>query len=547
MEEPATERALWLAVQLPLLGFEAHPAWTPEQPAALIENGRVAQADAGALQAGVRIGVTATTAHGIAPEVAHLQRDEQAERECLERAGLVGYRFSSRVSQAPPAGLVIDMRGSLQLFGGLAALAEQLANAFRGLGHGVETAAAPTPLAALLLARAGLPGLPGDVWAALRRVPLHLADFPAAELERLNNMGFRNFGAPLDLLAESASERRSGGEPLPPHADELGWQELGKRFSPQLIDFLSRLTGRKADPRSFIEPPEKFASTLHLLAAVEDLNELRLPMRRLAVRLGRWLAARRFGTALLRWEFKPLREEHEAEREAGFDVRFAVPTRDVASFLALSQLRLARAELPEEVMSITLRAGLTTPFEPPTPDLLTARGVRSELASRAELVDLLAARLGDDALWTVRTVDDPRPEHAWRPVSAVDQSARAAHPRTAAKAQVGNHRPLWLLAFPQPVAVADFNLLAGPERIETGWWDAASGKTEEDAAGNTEGDAENAAGKSRLKERRDYFVAVSKSGAQCWLYRSLRRSAQKTADRSARPAPEEWFLHGYFA
>ena len=55
-------------------------------------------------------------------------------------------------------------------------------------------------------------------------------------------------------------------------------------------------------------------------------------------------------------------------------------------------------------------------------------------------------------------------------------------------------------------------LLAGPERIETGWWDEAAAA-------------------------RDYFVAQAPSQALVWVYR-------------LRPAPPPgepgWFLHGRF-
>ncbi|NTV09670.1 MAG: DNA polymerase Y family protein, partial [Zoogloea sp.] len=68
--------------------------------------------------------------------------------------------------------------------------------------------------------------------------------------------------------------------------------------------------------------------------------------------------------------------------------------------------------------------------------------------------------------------------------------------------------PLWLLPQPRPLKSA-FTLLAGPERIESGWWDGA-------------------------EVRRDYYVARDAEGALLWVFRPL-------------DAPENWHLHGYFA
>jgi protein ImuB len=76
---------------------------------------------------------------------------------------------------------------------------------------------------------------------------------------------------------------------------------------------------------------------------------------------------------------------------------------------------------------------------------------------------------------------------------------------------------LWLLPAPQPLEEIDaaphrdgpLKLLAGPERIESGWWD------DDDVA-------------------RDYFVAETADRALVWVYRERR-------------SPGGWFLHGLFA
>jgi protein ImuB len=64
----------------------------------------------------------------------------------------------------------------------------------------------------------------------------------------------------------------------------------------------------------------------------------------------------------------------------------------------------------------------------------------------------------------------------------------------------------------RPQHSGPLTLLAGPERIESGWWDAE----EPGATGDI---------------RRDYFVALSSRHEWLWVYRS----------------PGGWFLHGFFA
>jgi protein ImuB len=68
-------------------------------------------------------------------------------------------------------------------------------------------------------------------------------------------------------------------------------------------------------------------------------------------------------------------------------------------------------------------------------------------------------------------------------------------------------RPLWLLDAPRLLREGDLALLAGPERIESGWWDGG-------------------------EVRRDYFIARIGEGSLVWVYRERERG---------------WFLHGIFA
>jgi protein ImuB len=115
----------------------------------------------------------------------------------------------------------------------------------------------------------------------------------------------------------------------------------------------------------------------------------------------------------------------------------------------------------------------------------------------ARLLERLRARLGHDAVHGLATQPDHRPEHAWRRVEPGEwdpNECRAPGPR-----------PAWLLE-PRKLVEGQFTPLAGPERIESGWWDG------DDA-------------------RRDYFVARLPNDSLAWVYRER----------------GEWFLHGLFA
>ena len=115
----------------------------------------------------------------------------------------------------------------------------------------------------------------------------------------------------------------------------------------------------------------------------------------------------------------------------------------------------------------------------------------------ARLVERLRARLGHDAVCGLATQPDHRPEHAWRRVEPGEWDPREFR-------QPGP-RPLWLLE-PKKLNEGEAVVLAGPERIESGWWDGDDAK-------------------------RDYFVARLPNSSLAWVYREA----------------GEWYLHGLFA
>jgi protein ImuB len=151
--------------------------------------------------------------------------------------------------------------------------------------------------------------------------------------------------------------------------------------------------------------------------------------------------------------------------------------------------------LKNPVDSIRLEAQDFVPLHARTAGMFGDAGAEAE--DWARLLERLRARLGHDAVSGLATHPDHRPEHAWRRVEPGEWDPHEFR-------QPGP-RPLWLFQ-PRKVQEGDFVLLAGPERIESGWWDG-------DEAG------------------RDYFIARLPSESLIWVYRET----------------GEWFLHGLFA
>jgi protein ImuB len=202
-------------------------------------------------------------------------------------------------------------------------------------------------------------------------------------------------------------------------------------------------------------------------------------------------------------------------------LRLARPEASAASFAKLLRERLATLVLPEPVQRCELRSGTLTDRLVASSSLWSPGELgHAPAGEMPALVEHLRARLGADAVYGIGRVPEHRPEHAWRvvePVYRTPHTSRApAEPANPDCATPQSRRPLWLLNVPQeleshrgrPHLGGPMRLLAGPERIESGWWDGAD-------------------------VQRDYYSAKDVKGAQLWIYRECAE-------------PRRWFLHGVF-
>ncbi len=500
----STQRtALWYGVHLPHLGLEIFERRYPSQPdergrATVLMDGKgVSLMNIPARAAGIAPGSTLATARSIVADLKHFNRDVAEERRRLRLLAEAAYRYTPRVGMPAADCLVLDAGASLKLFGGAEALAASLLTLLRRLGHAARIAAARTPAAAMVLARAGIPNVADtdDSFDALRAAPLECAgaEIEGRDIERLANMGIFQFGQLLDLPRD----------------------ELGKRFGPALSNYLARLAGDAPYPVRPIVPRERFSSSLHLLESISDKEALLFPMRRLVSELATWLRAKQLGVRRLTWRFEPLGGGGSGSNGCELTTKFADPRFDAEGILAVSRLQLEGAEVPDAVMSVRLAVATAEPVRPEQvgpADLFGAK--QASTALPMELVDMIAARLGRNALQGLALADDHRPEFAWTPRSP-NAKRNVPPPET-----LFHPRPIWLFEPPRPIDIDHFLALSGPERIESGWWGEAVA--------------------------RDYFIAVHRSGAQCWIYAN-RRHGETRRRKDSQGEDRTWFLHGYFA
>jgi len=492
---PTASGPLWLHIHLQQFALDILTAGNPEKRACILIEGqdrrpKVALLNSYASRLGVRVGMPLAAAE-ILGDLTVLTRNERAEQQALERLCAWAYQFTPTISAVPCDGLLLEIRGSLKLFGGIDELLNHMRRELRGLGYRASIAVAPTPLAATVLARSEQQKIifsKDELSNALARLPLDSLRLAPKELAVLNSIGAHSVGDCLRLPR--------GG--------------LGRRTAPKLIESFRRLIGQSADPRQRFELPKLFQSSVEIPWETSNAQSLGLAGERLLHELVGYLRSCAAVTRRLRWSLQATDGQ-----AVHFQTELTRPAREHAHFALLLREQLSRTQLRGRIRSLALYVDDITPECNPCANDLFEQHQEGNTEDWPSFLDRLRARLGERAVRGLQRVADHRPECAWRWSNAAPGGARTtpAQSRTMAHAPA---RPVWLMRRPIRLSATEGQLdINGPlrfieerERIETGWWD-----------GKPVG--------------RDYFIAANPSGARLWIYREL--SGEKN-----------WYLHGIF-
>ena len=360
---PVTSTELWVGMHLSL--SEAEESLPPARSAA---------ASSGSLRPAGKVGEALGKSMG----------------QGLEQLALCAQRFTPRVSLVPPDGLVLEVAGSLHLFNGVEGLSRALANESAALGLKSMVALAPTPLAALVAARAGQPFVVTELTrlvGQLMPMPLVALRWPGETLERLARMGVRTIGQVLRLP-------RAG---------------FARRFGTDLLATLDRLTGRSPDLRQRFHARERFRRRRELSYELESHDAILGALAPLFDQLGKFLEARQCGVMKLECLLR-----HRHAQPSSCVLRLAAPVADVRRLTELFGERLSALTLPEPVRSCELRSSS-----------LVSRTLASNSiwqpgeygggagAEATELIERLRARLGPEAVYGLQMLPRHRPENAW--------------------------------------------------------------------------------------------------------------------------------------
>lgn len=478
---------LWACIILPHLALDTllRRRAPGGAPLVLIDGPQQARcvldADAAAQAAGIHAGLPLTTAHALLARFEAVPHDAAITAQQHDLLAAWAYRYSAEVLRLPDGmgrgAVVLEVQRSHRLFGHWPAFEKKLRADLESMGFRHRLALAPTPLAAHALAQISDGAAiddPTTLHQRLARLPLVAAGLPDADVERLAGMGIRQLGALLALPRDG----------------------LRRRFGAALLDHLDVLLGERMAPLPRYVPPDRFDLRIEFNFDVENLASLIFPLRRLVGDLADFLASRDGGVQQF-----VLSLGHRGHAPTRVTVGLLQPEREAAALLESARGRLERISLPHPVAFLRLRAIDLPPFVPGGRDLFDPRPAHA--LPLEQLQERLRTRLGDDVVYRLQATVDPRPEHAQRVMPL-----NAAH-----VAPTDRPRPTWLLPRPTPLRTRHVRILAGPERIESGWWDG--------------GDI-----------RRDYYVLETAEGQRAWAYCG---PGEQPGERDG------WMLQGWFA
>ena len=465
---------------------------------------------------GLRRGLSLSQARAMYPALVVAEEDTAADARLLKDIADWCQRYTPLVGLNAPDGVLLDIAGCAHLFGGEAALIDDLMRRVRAFGFDCIVGVACTIGAAWAMARHGQGGFiaPGCERERLLSLPLPALRIDAETVAALGRVGFKRIGDIVDFARAP----------------------LSARFGADMLRQLDRALGLEGEPLTPLLPVAPYFAEQPFPEPIAREEDILAVTERLARRLS--LMLERHGEGMRRVELTLFRTDGKVHRiEAGT----SRPIRDAAEVRALFVERLAALADPIDPGFGFDLARLSVV----TAETYTSQQIALEEdddgADLGRLVDRVSARLGARRVTQLVAQDSHTPE-----LAAVSMPAQSAHADTEhgwdafrrfrAAAELPP-RPLRLLARPEPIeavasvpdgppvrfrwrrALHEVAAVEGPERIEGAWWRDDGGTAPENLA-------------------RDYFRVEDLGGHRFWIFRAgLYRD-------TAMPA---WFLHGLFA
>ena len=420
-------------------------------------------------------------------DITILERNKEIEKKETDGLLVWASKFTPLVVDKFPDGLLVEMKGSLKLFGGQEKLIKIMSDDLHGWGYKFGLATGVTPLLAEIGAKTGRKG---DVLNRLtskeiNTVPISMFSFLPKQLELLKKMGVRTLG----------------------DYKKLPRKGLVERFGKDILQQFDRLYGYDPDPQVFFAAPRRRNISITLDRELESWLDLKPYIKQLLKKAKKYLSYNTLKVRRLTWFF--CRDSSEVKVPI-----FLSGANNISVILRILEEKLKNKRFREPFDSIRLSLDEVENMRSDNLNILHKTEQSNMDLLCDQFIDLIRSRYGEKSLYVLNSKEEHVPEYSFTYCHFFDGKQNESSFPDGALPKI--KRPIWFVDPPVRLIVKDNKpfydghllTFSGRERIVSDWWNG------EEIA-------------------RDYFVAESYSGMVLWIYRELGRK-------------KNWFFQGLF-
>src|SRR5690554_695917 len=385
------------------------------------------------------------------------------QKRLLQQLCTYLYQHFSDIYLDPPDGLWLNLQPMRRVYLNEHDWQQVLASSMKVWQSEYRIAQHSAPAAARLLARYAVD--------KLSLVKVEQLGFEPVLLEKVKRLG-------LSTLADLQRYSRA---------------ELGQKLGRSLVELLAQLEGHQQLRLEPYQPPSLFYQKLVLPAEVKQWQGLQFALKRALKELELFLRHRKCVATQL-----TLRLYYREAETTTIYVGMPHGASKANEIFALCQLKASAVKLADPVLELSVQAKGLQPAEEHAQQLWG--GTQKSAVPLLQVLNQLKLRLGESRVKGLASAEHWLPELAWQEVACGQPSGA---PSVA-------YRPPWLCQDPQRTALAEWQLIQGPERIRVPWWFAG-----------------------RKSFERDYYHGIHLSGRRGWIFYCY--------------AQQQWWLHGWFS
>ena len=505
---------MWLSIRFAQLPLEALEIKKGASPQAVIENSLIVCANQAAIQQGVKINQSLSTTYTLSSEIEIYERNLSQEKQRLINMALLVYTYTPSVTIENDKILLAEIASSLKLYDGLDNLLASLIAELEQENISYQLGIGDTPKTAELLSYCSL-DVSLSFWTKhtqtfdkkllqneLSKLPIDLLSISSKNIQQLHSVGIKNLSG----------------------LRELPFSSIRKRFGRDLSEYLLKLSGQQADPKTYITPRESFYEKIELIDVIHHRLGLLFPIKRLLSSLCRFLSVKQKNTQSLHWQL------FDSEKNRiGFDVLISDSQINLQTYLELTLLNLEGYTLHAPIEAISLTADKLSELIGETKNLFEQSETFREDIS---FVNKIRAKLGNNSCKELQQINEHLPELSTQQSNKIHSSNAQTNkemPRNISDVYVlptderikanptlrSNTSPSWLFEKPQLIQLnrerliwrGELRIISHKERIVSNWW--------------------------KEETVRDYFLAEHDSGVVYWIFFER--------------VHKQWFIHGLYS